>query len=225
MKYYIVLNETELKMALLLSETTALEHVLEVESEFPYQTETIETMIKKTFLVKNENGLSWSRFTQTVMDMVIDPEAVMYQTFSDGKICHFYFRGQDAIVLTKEGTDYLFRYVPIIPDMVGSMANYYEDFEMQMPDLSESENEKSTEYTDPDRSVEDIMVQFQAELDDEVIYRSTFGKDSEGDYRLQESDNSRKVDYYSLIQAVSKVLIYLHGQCLKPYVAGDEENG
>lgn len=238
MSYYASMNENELKAALLLLQCTELKRVIAVEETFIFDEELIRTMVKKNFLKSESGQHKWNSFVQMILDVAVHADACMYQEQKNGSICHFYYKGEAAVMLTKdvEDSQYVFSLVSLVPKMVGGMAAVYESMENRMPRIAEGSEEilfETSEIVDVENiqnllaergmlfQESDIQIRFEAFLNNEQRYAAVLIKNIEKHYSLVESNTTgivmSDVDYFSMIQKVSEIMIRLHGCCIKMF--------
>lgn len=236
MQYYVCMNERELKIALLLMQKLELKNVISVDDDFSYDEDLIQVMLKKKFLKMEDNHCKWNPFVQMIFHIMINSMGCMYQVQSDGSVCHFYYWKDAVVMLSKksEETQYVFYLVSLVPKMIGGMAKCHERFEKQMPPVTAYEKETlAVVETDRDSlfiqnelvkrnlclSEGDIQIRFDAYWDNNLHYAAVLFKRNDGKYILAEGTHAelemQEVDYYSMIQTVSKIMIEMHGRSIQ----------
>lgn len=135
MEYWVAMNETELKISLLLLNKMELPGVISVEPDFTPKPESLDGMLTKGFFKCDGDGIGWDPFVKMVLWTAANAQSELSVRGGTRLLCRLYFYGETMILMTKDEDNevFVFYYVPLLPKAIGGLAKCLEPLERVMP--------------------------------------------------------------------------------------------
>lgn len=129
MEYWVAMNETELKISLLLLEKIELEGVINVEPDFKPEEKSLAEMLEKNFFEQTNDGVSWNPFVKMVLWIAANAQSELSIQGGTYMLCRLYFYDETMILMTRDMEEdlFIFYYVPLLPKAIGGIAKYLEE--------------------------------------------------------------------------------------------------
>ncbi|WP_298069900.1 hypothetical protein [uncultured Mailhella sp.] len=129
------MNETELKVSLLLLNKMELPGVISVEPDFAPEPESLDGMLTKGFIKRDGDGTGWNPFVKMVLWTAVNAQSELSVKGGTRILCRLYFYEETMILMTKDMDKelFVFYYVPLLPKAIGGLAKCLETLELLMP--------------------------------------------------------------------------------------------
>lgn len=236
MEYWVAMNETELKISLLLLEKVELAGVIHVEPDFKPEAKSLAEMLEKNFFEQTGNGVSWNPFVKMVLWTAANAQSELSIQSGTHMLCRLYFYDETMILLTKDMEEglFIFYYVPLLPKAIGGIAKYLEESGVPIP-LNSSGKHQSTllpaDSADDSLPLKELLVNsvptlisnnllpltidgwcFGAHSLENVLFRA------QDEFWLASKDGENlylnSVNFFDFIQSISRWIIRTHGRSI-----------
>lgn len=236
MEYWVAMNETELKISLLLLEKVELAGVIHVEHDFKPEAKSLSEMLAKNFFEQTDGGVSWNPFVKMVLWIAANAQSELSIQGGTYMLCRLYFYDETMILMTRDMEEdlFIFYYVPLLPKAIGGIAKYLE--ESGVPTLlnSSGKHQKISlplNHTDDNLPLKDLLMHSVPTLFNNNLLSITidgwcFGEHSlenvlseaQDELWLASKDGEtlylNSVNFFDFIQSISHWIIRTHGSSI-----------
>lgn len=236
MEYWVAMNETELKVSLLLLNIMDLPGVISIESDFAPEPESIDGMLKKGFFEQDDDGTRWNPFVKMVLWTAANAQSELSIKGGTRILCRLYFYGETMILMMKDMDKnlFVFYYVPLLPKAIGGLAKCIEVLEPVMS--SDASGKSKTISLPPEAAYEPDLLkslsmyampdQIDRELTPVTVDGWCFGEHSlervlfeakDGYWLTKKEGNNlelESVGFFDFIQDMSHWIVQTHGRSI-----------
>ena len=236
MEYWVAMNETELKISLLLLEKMELTGVINVEPDFKLEEKSLSEMLEKNFFEQTNGGVSWNPFVKMVLWIAANAQSELSIQGGTYMLCRLYFYDETMILMTrdvKEGL-FIFYYVPLLPKAIGGIAKYLEESGVPMLLNSSGKHQRislSPNHTDDNLPLKDLLMHSVPTLINNNLLSVTidgwcFGVHSLENVLFEAQDELwlaskdgetlylNSVNFFDFIESISRWIIRTHGSSI-----------
>ena len=223
MQYGAVMNKDELIVSLLMMGENRLSDVIETPEGYKPSEETIADMVRKGFLVEDEQtgNPDYNDFVYMVLWTAVHAESELRINAQQGLSCRLFFQGDTMILLTY-GTDapYVLHFLSVIPQAIGGIASTLSWLEEPMDAASKQSAPAS------DVAPAQMQLDIRGLLFGEPDMVARLDRAGNGFvYRWNSSDGDAGTlhpGYYEFIQKLIPWVVKAHGRSI---VAKEENDG
>ncbi len=236
MEYWVAMNETELKISLLLLEKVELAGVIHVEHDFKPEAKSLSEMLAKNFFEQTDGGVSWNPFVKMVLWIAANAQSELSIQGGTYMLCRLYFYDETMILMTRDMEEdlFIFYYVPLLPKAIGGIAKYLE--ESGVPMLLNSSGKHQRISLPPDSADDSFLLQELLILSVPTLISNNllsvtidgwcFGEHSlenvlfeaKNEFWLASKDREslylNSVNFFDFIQSISRWIIRTHGSSI-----------
>ena len=236
MEYWVAMNETELKISLLLLEKIELAGVISVEPDFKPMENNLAEMLEKNFFEQTDDGVSWNPFVKMVLWIAANAQSELSIQGGTHMLCRLYFYDETMILLTKDAEEglFIFYYVPLLPKAIGGIAKYLEESGVPMLLNSSSKHQRISlppDSADDSFPLKELLILSVPTLINNNLLSVTidgwcFGEHSlenvlfeaKNEFWLASKDREslylNSVNFFDFIQSISRWIIGTHGRSI-----------
>lgn len=236
MEYWVAMNETELKISLLLLEKMELTGVINIEPDFKPEEKSLSEMLEKNFFEQTNDGVSWNPFVKMVLWIAANAQSELSIQDGTHMLCRLYFYDETMILMTRDMEEdlFIFYYVPLLPKAIGGIAKYLEESGVPMLLNSSGKHQRISlppNPADDSLPLKDLLIHSVPTLISNNLLPITidgwcFGEhtlenilfEAQDEFRLASKDGETlylySVNFFDFIQSISHWIIRTHGSSI-----------